>query len=404
MEINDLLKEAVLAGASDLHVKAGSPPVFRKNGSLVMKQGAETVSRDEAARLAFSIMTAAQQEEFKKEGDLDFAYGVAGLGRFRCNSFMQRGTIGLVFRVIPTKIPGVDELMLPSVVKKLALDERGLILVTGTTGCGKSTTLAAMIEHINASKQVNIVTIEDPMEYLHKDKKSLLIQREVGADTRSFTKALRSAMRQDPDVILVGEMRDFDTIQTALMAAETGHLVLSTLHTLDAPETVNRIISFFPPHHQHQIRIQLASVLRGVISQRLLPRVDGNGRVPAVEVLIVTGTIRDCIIDEDKTRLMHDFIEQGKTIYGMQTFDQSLFGLYQDGLITLEEARRQASKPDDLLLKIKGVHNTQEMFGQGAGQDIDRGDQSREDQPRGDQSRGDQSRKGPDPEIERFAR
>ncbi|MDA8388656.1 MAG: type IV pilus twitching motility protein PilT [Nitrospiraceae bacterium] len=362
MEINDLLGEAVLNGASDLHIKVGTPPVFRTNGALEFKQGAQAVSKDEALRLAFSVMTPAQRELFKKEGDLDFAYSVQGLGRFRCNSFMQRGTIGLVFRVIPTKIPTADELMLPPVIKKLALEERGLILVTGTTGCGKSTTLAAMIEHINSNKRANIVTIEDPVEYLHRDKKSLLNQREVGADTGSFPKALRSAMRQDPDVILVGEMRDFDTIQTALMAAETGHLVLSTLHTLDAPETVNRIISFFPPYNQNQVRIQLASILRGVISLRLLPRADGKGRVPAVEVLIATGTIRDCILDQDKTSLMRDFIEQGRVLYGMQTFDQSLFALYQGGLITLEEARRQASRPDDLLLKAKGVHNTQEMF------------------------------------------
>ena len=387
MEINDLLREAVLAGASDLHVKVGSPPVFRSNGSLVFREGTEAVSMGEAVRLAFSVMTPAQREAFKKEGDLDFAYSVQGLGRFRCNCFMQRGTVGLVFRVIPTKIPTVDELMLPPMIKNLALEERGLILVTGTTGCGKSTTLAAMIEHINSNKRANVVTIEDPVEYAHRDKKSLLNQREVGADTRSFSKALRSAMRQDPDVILVGEMRDFDTIQTALMAAETGHLVLSTLHTLDAPETVNRIISFFPTHQHGQIRVQLATVLKGVISQRLLPRVDGKGRVPAVEILIATGAIRDCILEPEKTGLIHDFIEQGSDHYGMQTFDQSLFALYEGGLITLEDARSQATRPDDLLLRAKGIRRTGEMLDQKTG---------REDTGR------DGGKPGPD--IERFAR
>ena len=364
MEINDLLAEAVRDGASDLHIKVGSPPIFRINGALKFREGAQSILQDESMRLAFSVMTQAQRETFKKEGDLDFAYSVKGLGRFRCNAFMQRGTIGLVLRVIPTKIPTIDELTLPPVIKKLALEERGLILVTGTTGCGKSTTLAAMIDHINSTKRVNIVTIEDPVEYAHRDRKSLLNQREVGADTKSFSKALRSSMRQDPDVILVGEMRDFDTIQTALMAAETGHLVLSTLHTLDASETVNRIVSFFPPYHQQQVRIQLASILRGIISLRLLPRADGTGRVPAVEALIATATIKDCITDQEKTALIHDFIEQGKELYGMQTFDQSLLELYGCGLITLEEARRQASRPDDLLLKVKGVHNTKEMFDQ----------------------------------------
>ncbi|MDA8086685.1 MAG: type IV pilus twitching motility protein PilT [Nitrospiraceae bacterium] len=373
MEINDLLQEAVGGGASDLHIKVGTPPVFRTDGALVFKEGAPVITRDEALRLAFSVMTQAQREIFKKEGDLDFAYSVQGLGRFRCNAFMQRGTIGMVFRVIPTKIPTIDELTLPPVIKKLAMEERGLILVTGTTGCGKSTTLAAMIDHINSNKRVNVVTIEDPVEYAHRDKKSLLNQREVGSDTKGFSKALRSAMRQDPDVILVGEMRDFDTIQTALMAAETGHLVLSTLHTLDAPETVNRVISFFPPYSQHQVRMQLASILRGIISLRLLPRADGKGRAPAVEVLIATATIRDCMLDPAKTGLIHDFIGQGSVIYGMQTFDQSLLDLYKNGLITLEEAQRQASRPDDLILKVKGVHNTKEMFEQkDGGMDIER--------------------------------
>ncbi len=395
MEINDLLKEAVTAGASDLHLKVGSPPVFRRNGALEFREGASAISKEEAVRLAFSVMTPAQRELFKKEADLDFAYSVSGLGRFRCNAFLQRGTLGMVFRVIPTRIPGLDELTLPPILKKLALEERGLVLVTGTTGSGKSTTLAAMIDHINSNKRVNITTIEDPVEYTHKDKKSLLNQREVGADTRSFSKALRSAMRQDPDVILVGEMRDFDTIQTALMAAETGHLVLSTLHTLDASETINRVISFFPPYHQNQVRLQLATILKGIVSLRLLPKTDGKGRVPAVEVLIATSTIKDCIIDPGKSGLLHDFIEQGKVHYGMQTFDQSILELFEAGLISYEEALKQASNPDDLDLKVKGVHNTNEMFDQKSGEDMQRG---------GDvKKRGDQ-KSGGNMDIERFAR
>jgi twitching motility protein PilT len=270
--------------------------------------------------------------------------------------------VGAVFRMIPVKILGLDELKLPSVIKDIAMEERGLVLVTGTTGCGKSTTLAAMIDTINGEKKVNIVTIEDPIEYLHRDKKSIINQREVGADTKGFSKALRAALRQDPDVILVGEMRDFETIQTALQAAETGHLVLSTLHTLDAAETINRVIAFFPPYHQQQVRIQLASILRGIISLRLMSRADGQGRVPAVEVLTSTATIRECILDPEKTKLLPEFIAKGKVHYGMQTFDQSLLDLYQGGVITLEEAIKQASNPDDFNLKIQGIHSTAEAF------------------------------------------
>jgi twitching motility protein PilT len=306
-------------------------------------------------------MSPAQKETFKRENEVDFAYSVPGLGRFRCNAFMQRGSIGLVFRVIPTRIPNIEELNLPPILKKIALEERGLVLVTGTTGSGKSTTLAAMIDHINNHKTVNIITIEDPIEFLHKDKKSIIHQREVGADTKSFAKALRAALRQDPDVILVGEMRDFETIQTALMAAETGHLVLSTLHTLDAPETVNRIVSFFPPYHHQQVRLQLSTVLKGIISLRLVPRADGKGRVPAVEVLVSTATVRDCILEAKKTPLLPDVIAQGKLHYGMQTFDQSLFELYQKEFISLEEALKWATNPEDFKLKVKGIQATSEM-------------------------------------------
>ncbi|NOX19726.1 MAG: PilT/PilU family type 4a pilus ATPase [Nitrospirae bacterium] len=361
MEINELLKKAYSMEASDLHIKVGSPPIMRIHGELVPMNEEGRITAEQALKMAFQVMNQSQREIFKRKQDIDLAYSVTGLGRFRCNVFVQRGTVGLVFRVIPMKIPTIDELNLPEVLKKIALEPRGLILVTGTTGSGKSTTLAAMIDHINANKTYNIITIEDPIEYLHRDKKSIVNQREVGSDTESFSKALRAALRQDPDVILVGEMRDFETIQTALTAAETGHLVLSTLHTTDATETINRIITVFPPYQHKQIRIQLASILKGIISMRLVPRADGSGRVPAVEVMIATETIRDCIIDPDKTKLIADVIAKSKLHYGMQTFDQSLYDLYKKGLITYEEALRRATNPDDFALKVKGIQSTSDL-------------------------------------------
>ncbi len=365
MDINELLKKTYNMGASDLHLKVGTPPIVRLHGELIPLDTGEKVTLEEALKIAFSIMSPSQREEFKRENELDFAYSVPGLGRFRCNAFFQRGAVGMVFRVIPLKIPTFEELNLPDVLKKIAMEQRGLVLVTGTTGSGKSTTLAAMIDYINSNRAVNIVTIEDPIEFLHRDKKSIISQREVGSDTKSFVKALRSALRQDPDVILVGEMRDFETIQTALIAAETGHLVLSTLHTVDAAETINRIISIFPPNQQKQIRLQLASVIKGIISQRLLPKADGNGRVPAIEVMLGTLTIKECIVDPDKTRLISDVIAQGKVLYGMQTFDQSLFDLYKAGLVTYEEALKWASNPDDFTLKVRGIQTTQEVVTEG---------------------------------------
>jgi twitching motility protein PilT len=283
---------------------------------------------------------------------------VAGLGRFRCNVFQQRGTIGIVLRVIPVKVMNLDELGLPQVMKKIAAEERGLVLVTGTTGSGKSTSLAAMIDYINATRTAHIITIEDPIEYLHRDNQCIINQREIGVDTRSFAYALRSALRQDPDVILVGEMRDMETIETAMHAAETGHLVFSTLHTLDATETINRIISVFPPHQQKQIRLQLASVLNAAIAQRLIPRKDGTGRSPGVEVLVATPFIKDCIVDKDKTHLIAGAIAQGTSQYGMQTFDQSIFSLFQQGLISYEEALRWASHVDEFKLKVQGISTT----------------------------------------------
>ncbi|MEK7271639.1 MAG: PilT/PilU family type 4a pilus ATPase [Nitrospirota bacterium] len=360
VDINELLKKAVQMGASDLHVKAGSVPIIRLDGELTTLSGEKRLTLEDTANIASAIMNEAQQEAFKKKNEIDISHSIPGFGRFRCNTFVQRGTIGMVFRVIPTKIPDIEQLYLPPVLKKIALEPRGLILVTGTTGSGKTTTLASMIEFINLNRTNNIITIEDPIEFLFRDKSSIISQREIGSDTESFSKALRSALRQDPDVILVGEMRDFETIQTALVAAETGHLVLSTLHTVDATETVNRIIAVFPPYQHKQIRMQLASILRAIISMRLVPRADGNGRVPAVEVLIGTSTIKDCVEDPDKTKLIPDFIAQGYTQYGMQTFDQSLFDLYKNGLITYEDALQRATKPDDFVLKIKGIRSTSE--------------------------------------------
>ena len=284
-----------------------------------------------------------------------------GLGRFRANVFQQRGTVGIVLRVIPFGIRTIDDLGLPPILKHIAQEERGLVLVTGTTGSGKSTTLAAMIDHVNATRSAHIMTIEDPIEYLHRDYQSIVNQREVAVDTVSFAQALRSALRQDPDVILVGEMRDLETVETALNAAETGHLVFSTLHTLDATETINRIIAVFPPHQQRQVRIQLASVLKAVVSQRLIPRADGLGRVPAVEVMVATPFIRDCIVDKDRTALIHGAMASGTSQYGMQSFDQSIFGLYQQGLVTLDEALRWASNVDDFKLKVQGIGTTAEL-------------------------------------------
>jgi twitching motility protein PilT len=361
MEINDLLKKAHSSHASDLHIKVGSPPIVRIHGQLSPMTNEKRISQEDAVKIAFSVMTPGQSEAFKKKNDIDLAYSVPGLGRFRCSIFIQRGTIGIVFRVIPMKIPTIEELNLPEVIKKISMEQRGLILVTGTTGSGKSTTLAAMIDLINAARTEHIMTIEDPIEYLHRDKKSIVNQREIGSDTESFSKSLRQSLRQDPDVILVGEMRDFETIQTALIAAETGHLVLSTLHTIDAPETINRIISVFPPYQHKQIRMQLASVLRSIISMRLLPKADGKGRVPAVEVLIATAMIKDCIVDPDKTKLIPDAIEQGTLHYAMQSFDQSLFSLFKSGLITYEEALKRATNPDDFALKVKGIHSTKDL-------------------------------------------
>lgn len=361
MDIISLLKKANESNASDLHIKVGSPPVLRIDGELTPLTSEKRVSPEDVLKVVYSVLTNEQKDTFKREKDIDFAYGVPGVGRFRCNVFVQRGSLGIVFRVIPIKIPTVEELHLPDILKKIAMETRGLILVTGTTGSGKTTTLAAMIDLINSNRTAHILTIEDPIEYTHRDKRSIVNQREIGSDAESFSKTLRQALRQDPDVILVGEMRDFETIQTALIAAETGHLVLSTLHTTDATETVNRIIAVFPPYQHKQVRIQLASVLKAVISMRLLPKADGNGRVPAVEVLVATTTIKDCILEPEKTKLIPDVIAQGALHYKMQTFDQSLFNLFSSGLITYEEALRMATNPDDFALRTKGIQSASDL-------------------------------------------
>jgi twitching motility protein PilT len=360
-KIDDLLRIACSFGASDLHVKVGSFPFMRIGGELRPVVDSARMNPEETLDMAFSMMSNRQKQRFKEACEVDIGYGVAGLGRFRANIFQQRGTVGIVMRVIPDQMRGMNELGLPPVIDKISDEQRGLILVTGTTGSGKSTTLAAMIDRINTTRSGHIVTIEDPIEFLHRDKRSFVTQREVDVDTRSFAEALRGALRQDPDIILVGEMRDLETIGTAMTAAETGHLVLSTLHTLDATETITRIVSAFPPHHQKSVRLQLAGILKAVISMRLVRSAKGNGRVPAVEVLVSTGMIRDCIINEEKTANIRDAIAAGTSQYGMQTFDQSLFHLYQSGMITLEEAMRGASNPDEFRLRLDGIRSTSDQ-------------------------------------------
>ncbi|HKZ17103.1 MAG TPA: type IV pilus twitching motility protein PilT [Geobacteraceae bacterium] len=358
MELNDILTVAVKAKGSDVHIKAGLQPVVRIDGKLRPIPNAPRVTADAIREVAFSLMSERQKKIFEEHYEVDLSYGIPGLSRFRASVYSQRGTIAMVFRIISFSVPSFESLNLPPVLKKLSMEERGMVLVTGTTGSGKSTTLAAMVNYINDNRTCNIITVEDPVEYLHKDRKSIVSQREIGFDTLTFANALKSSLRQDPDVILVGEMRDLETIETALTAAETGHLVLSTLHTLDAAETINRIISVFPPYHQRQVRMQLSGVLKGVVSQRLVPRADGKGRVPAVEVMVSTGRIRECIDEKDKTKQLPDAIAQGYTTYGMQTFDQSLMHLYTTKFITYEEALRQSSNPDDFALKVSGISST----------------------------------------------
>ncbi|MGI9107990.1 MAG: type IV pilus twitching motility protein PilT [Pyrinomonadaceae bacterium] len=360
VKIDDLLRGVAACGASDLHIKAGSFPVMRVDGELKPVINAPRLTQDDTLDMAFSMMSNRQKQRFKEISEVDIAYGLSGVGRFRANVFQQRGTVSMVLRVIPDTVRTITGLGLPPVAELVGNEQRGLILITGATGSGKSSTLAALIDHINSTRSGHIVTIEDPIEFLHRDKKSFITQREVDVDTRSFAEALRGALRQDPDVILVGEMRDHETIETALTAAETGHLVLSTLHTLDATETITRIVSSFPPHQQKSVRLQLAGILRAVISMRLVRAANGVGRVPAAEIMISTGTIRDYIANEEKTPLIRDVIAAGTSQYGMQTFDQSLFNLFQSDLITLEEALRGASNPDEFRMRVAGICTSSE--------------------------------------------
>jgi len=358
MDINDMIRAAYERKASDLHLKAGNHACIRVNGNLEPLIQFPSLTNDDMERMATSMITERQKRKFQETGDLDVAYSVAGIGRFRVNMARQRGSIALALRVIPPFIASFDELHLPGVLARFTEERRGMVLVTGTTGSGKTTTLAAMIDSINAKRSERIVTIEDPIEFLHRDQRSFITQREVEVDTASFGTALRAALRQDPDVILLGEMRDRETIETALLAAETGHLLFSTVHTLDATETIQRTIAVFQPSDQQQIRLQLAATLRGVISLRLLRRADGKGRVPAAEVLITTEYIRDCIVNPEKTHMIHDALAAGTSQYGMQTFDQSIYDLYSQKLITMEEALQQASKPDEFKLRLSGVRST----------------------------------------------
>jgi twitching motility protein PilT len=362
MDLSEVLLTALNNRASDIHFKVGQPPLLRIDGELVPLKDYSPLDSNEIAKTAYQIMSERQRERFLRDMEIDMGYGISGLGRFRVNIFQQRGTIAVALRVIPFGIKGFEELNLPvEVMERIAKEVRGLVLLTGTTGSGKSTTLAAMIDYINSTRRSHIITIEDPIEFLHRDQKGIISQREIGTDTDNFAQALKMALRQDPDVILVGEMRDFETIETAILAAETGHLVLSTLHTLDAAETVNRIVAVYPPYQQKQIRLQLAGILKGVVSQRLLPRADGMGRVPAVEIMISTARIRDCIVDKDKTQDIHEAIAQGHATYHMQTFDQSLMELLTKELITYDEALLHSSNPEDFALRVKGILATSDM-------------------------------------------
>jgi len=358
------LEEMVRRRASDLHLKVGRPPVLRINGEL-HDAALPPLRPEDLKRTAEQIMNPQQREHFAEQREMDFAIGVQGLGRFRVNLFQQRGTYGFSLRAVPFEIPRLDELSLPSVVETISMYPRGLVLVTGVTGSGKSTTLASMLRHLNERRAVNIVTVEDPIEFLHRDAKAIISQREVGPDTRSFNDALRHVLRQDPDVIMLGEIRDRESMETVLKAADTGHTVMSTLHTTDAPQTIGRIVSFFEPHQQAEVRALLASVLRAIISLRLIPRADGSGRVPAAEILVNTAAIADKI-RAGEVHTIPDLITEGRTQYGMQTFDQSLMELLQKELITYESGLHYATNPAEFALRVSGVEaSTEGTWGRG---------------------------------------
>jgi twitching motility protein PilT len=355
--------------ASDLHLKVGCAPTLRVNGELRTLPMAAMRS-DDMKTLADQIMPPKRQKEFGEMKEADFALGVPGIGRFRVNAYQQRGTIAYAFRIVPFQAHTIGELNLPQILEQVALKPRGLVLVTGVTGSGKSTALAAMIQYINQNKSANIITIEDPIEFLHRDQKSHINQREVGTDTASFAQALRRVLRQDPDILLVGEIRDLDTLDTAMKAADTGHLVFSTLHTTDATQTINRILSFYPPHQQSEVRFLLASALEAVISLRLVPRTDKPGRVPAAEVLINTAAVRDNIRDMTKSLNIPELIAEGTVTYGMQSFDQSLMNWYKKGVISYENALYYATNPSEFALRIQGVAGASETSWDNIQQDV----------------------------------
>jgi len=355
MTFDELVTAAGQAGGSDIHVRAGHVPLVRIGGALERWTTVAPVSAADLEAITERLLPPARRAQLDEKLEVDVAWQAPGVGRCRASVFRQRGTLALSLRLIPDTVPSVEDLGLPPSVAKLADEQRGLVLVTGVTGSGKSTTLAALVDRINQSRPVHILTIEDPIEFVHEDRQAVITQREIGFDTPSYPSGLRSALRQDPDVILIGEMRDPETIETALTAAETGHLVFSTLHTLDAPETINRVISAFPPHEQGQVRQQLSRVLGAAISQRLLPRGDRQGRVLAAEVLIATPYIRDCILDADKTALIGDAITAGASQYGMQSFDQSIFKLVQDELVTVQDALRAVTNEEEFRMRLRGI-------------------------------------------------
>ena len=353
----EVLQQLVQRNASDLHLKVGRPPTLRLHGELVpLDQPA--LKPEDLKSLAEQLMTPRQVKEFTDNKECDFAIGVPGIGRFRCNVYQQRGSLCYAMRSIPYQAKTLRELNLPPVLEEISLRPRGLVLVTGITGSGKSTALAAMIQHLNEHRKANVITIEDPIEFLHRDINCNINQREVGTDTATFGQALRRVLRQDPDVILIGEIRDLETLDTALKAADTGHLVFSTLHTTDATQTINRVLSFYPPHQQAEVRFALASALQAVVSLRLVPRADKPGRVPACEVLINTQTVRDQIRDMNMTLNIPDLIKEGTVQYGMQTFDQSLMAYYSQGIISYESAVFYATSPSEFALRVQGVAGT----------------------------------------------
>ena len=361
MNLKQMLVEMLNRKASDLHIRVGVRPYLRVNGKLE-QIATDPITIDLMDQIVSQVLNEKQRERFYRKNEMDLALSVSKLGRFRINLYRQRGTAGIAIRAVNTLVPSFEELNLPDTIRQLAQTQRGLIIIPGTTGSGKSTTLAALIEEINSNRTDNILTVEDPIEYIYRDKKSIISQREVGGDTETFATALRHAFRQDPDVILIGEIRDLETMSIALTAADSGHLVLTTLHTVNVVETITRIISFFPPHQHQQIRLLLAGTLKAIVCQRLLSRADMPGRVPALEIMIASGAIKECIMDPDKTVDIPELMEQGVVQYGMQTFDQSIMKLYKQGLISFEGAMNHASNPDDFDLRVKGITGTSERW------------------------------------------